>query len=574
MRLKDITNKLRGLPEQIGPIIRYSARILSREKRRLLGIAFLKGAVLVAGISIVYITKNTIDKGILAGNMGYFLFFACAGLVVYLANVAFEYLSRKTLASLRSRFSLKVEKDVTGRMFGMDYLDIKKLSSSENSFFAGYDHNLIESLVFDDIPGLAAFLKIPLFFVLAAFMSLPLTLIVLVSIPLVCLHSVFASEIKRRNRLRQIAFAQKHGRLLADSLINIKLLKTFFAEGWAAGRIFSMAYMKMIKNLEAMVFSLRSGLMGTVLMRLNAFVFLVAGGFLIIRGRLSFGAFSAVTMYTGLIISGMYEAGASIQDIYEERSGIKRCAGMVSELENEGRLGEKVKTLLPGAVTGDLEIEGVSFSYGDKIDVFKGLDVVIPGGKWTLVKGPSGVGKTTLLSLILGLFHPCAGKISLGGFDLRDIPRDHIRKNFAVVHQEAYMLNDTILNNIILDREDLLPDVDEVVSLVGLDRVVDRFSLGTRTFAGETGGRLSGGERQRVALARALVRRPAILLLDEATSFLPEEDESDILGGVRKFLPGSTVVFATHRSSAMGIADNLFVMEPGGRCRQEELTGG
>jgi len=211
-----------------------------------------------------------------------------------------------------------------------------------------------------------------------------------------------------------------------------------------------------------------------------------------------------------------------------------------------------------------IEFQHVSFGYDPDQMVLRDLSVVIEKGKTTVFVGASGVGKTTLLDLLLRLYDPSEGRILVDGVDLRAFDLMTWRRSIAVVSQETFLFNDTIWNNILVG----CPDANEeqvmwAARLAHVDKFVSLLPHGYESVIGDRGVRLSGGQRQRLALARAFIRESQILILDEPTSAL--DAESDVL--LQESLAGlrgeHTVIIVAHRLSTIRRADKILVLENG-----------
>ncbi len=211
-----------------------------------------------------------------------------------------------------------------------------------------------------------------------------------------------------------------------------------------------------------------------------------------------------------------------------------------------------------------LAFEKVAFSYDGTEQQLRGLDLVIPAGRRIAVVGPSGAGKSTLLNLILRLYDPDAGRITIDDVDISDVTRDSLRAHMAIVFQENVLFNMTLRENIRLGRPDASDeDVVRVAKAAEIHKFIKRLPEGYDTMVGERGDTLSGGQRQRIAIARAILRDPALLLLDEATSALDHATESAINKTLKKLSKGRTVIFVTHRLTAVTDMDEIIVMEAG-----------
>jgi ATP-binding cassette, subfamily B, bacterial len=222
----------------------------------------------------------------------------------------------------------------------------------------------------------------------------------------------------------------------------------------------------------------------------------------------------------------------------------------------------------PGAVdlagAGDVEVDRVSFAYGDGPTVLRDVSLRIPTGTRLALVGPTGAGKSTLAKLVARLYDPTSGSVRLGGVDLRDVTLASLRGRIVVIPQEGFLFNGTIRDNVRLARADATEaDVDDALRAVG---AYDRFAMlpeGLDTEVRERGSRLSAGEKQLVSLARAALADPAVLVLDEATSSLDPGTEVLVESAVDRLLEGRTVVVIAHRLSTSERADVVGVVDGG-----------
>ena len=196
--------------------------------------------------------------------------------------------------------------------------------------------------------------------------------------------------------------------------------------------------------------------------------------------------------------------------------------------------------------------------------MLKDFSIAIDRGSITVLQGPSGVGKTTVIDLIMGLHRPSAGKVVVDGTDLMDISLDAWRRMIGYAPQELTLLHASIAENITLGDETISEsDIWHAAALAGADDFIRELPHGLATDVGEMGTKLSGGQRQRIALARALVAKPKLLILDEVTSALDPATERDICEQIGKLGQSYTVVAITHRPAWTSIATRLYKVASG-----------
>jgi ATP-binding cassette, subfamily B, bacterial len=193
----------------------------------------------------------------------------------------------------------------------------------------------------------------------------------------------------------------------------------------------------------------------------------------------------------------------------------------------------------------------------------EGVDLDIPSGAVVALVGATGSGKSTIAALLVRLFDPDAGRVTFDGHDLRELSRDALAEQVAIVFQEAFLFDDTVRGNITLGADVSDVEVEAAARLARAHEFISRLPDGYDTEVGERGATLSGGQRQRIALARALVRRPRLLVLDDATSAVDPAVESEILHGLGEADLPSTVVVVAYRRSAIALADEVLFLEDG-----------
>ncbi|HYB42801.1 MAG TPA: ABC transporter ATP-binding protein [Candidatus Methylomirabilis sp.] len=211
-----------------------------------------------------------------------------------------------------------------------------------------------------------------------------------------------------------------------------------------------------------------------------------------------------------------------------------------------------------------IRVEDVSFDYGGE-RVLDRVSVEIGKGEFVALVGPSGAGKSTLADLLLRLYDPVEGRITIDGRDIRTLGQAGYRRLFGVVSQDALLFNATVRENIAYGRDGLTEaDIVRAAGIANAHGFITEFPDGYDTLVGDRGVRLSGGQRQRVAIARAVVARPSVLILDEATSSLDSESERLVQQAIEQATRGTTTIAIAHRLSTVLHADKIIVLGRGG----------
>ena len=302
----------------------------------------------------------------------------------------------------------------------------------------------------------------------------------------------------------------------------------------------------------------------TISVLLLHLVVLAIGAYLATKGQITIGTF--VTFE-----SAFWEVSYNIAHIMHFIPvSISSAAAVrhIQELLDEPTRGAD----RPGApdlprVSHDISFERVTFQYeGSQTPVLDNLSLKLDVGKTIAIVGPSGSGKSTLLNLILRLYVPDEGRVTIDGVDIRKVTRESLRRSMAVVFQENMLFNMSIRENIRLGKEGATDkEVEEAARKAEIHRYIMSLPQKYNTPVGERGDTLSGGQRQRIAIARAIVRDPSILLLDEATSALDQTTEAAINKTLMKLAKGRTMLFSTHRLTSVVDMDEIIVIS-GGRA--------
>ncbi len=240
-------------------------------------------------------------------------------------------------------------------------------------------------------------------------------------------------------------------------------------------------------------------------------------------------------------------------------------------LETEQRVKD-----MPGArraprLKGAIEFQNVSFSYDKEQAVLRDLNFKIEPGQVAAFVGPTGAGKTTIISLVPRFYDPDSGVVRLDGYDVRRVTQDSIRRQISFVLQETLLFHDSVWKNIAYGKpEASRAEILRAAELALAQEFIEKMPQGYDTIIGERGETLSGGQRQRIAIARALIRNTPILVLDEPSSDLDAESERLVFEALDRLMVGRTCLVIAHRLSTVRRADIVFVIEDGADCRKRK----
>lgn len=283
------------------------------------------------------------------------------------------------------------------------------------------------------------------------------------------------------------------------------------------------------------------------------------GSIQVIKGEMSVGVLLAFEIYTQRLLSPL----SDLSNISANFSAVNVSLKKIEKfLNNENYVNNVIETLPTD--NGDIIFDKIVFGYKEGTKVLDGMSLKIKKGEIHAFVGESGAGKSTIVNLLYGLWQNYTGNILFNGKNIKTISIEDLRSRISIVSQNIFLLDDTILNNIVLD--DLYPDLNRVKDALiqaSMWKYVDALEYGWDSNIGENGIRLSGGEKQRLAIARAIYRRSEIIIFDEATSMLDNETENDIVQHILNIFEESTVIMIAHRLTTIRNADTIFVLGHG-----------
>lgn len=488
---------------------------------------------------------------------GLIVLLVAQGFISYTKVILFANVSEKGTADLRRALYKKMtslpitffEENKVGDLISRLTADVEKLYSTFSITLAEFLRQII-------------ILVVGILFL--AITTPKLSLIMLLTIPFVVVSAIFFGRyIRKLSKERQKQLAESNS-ILGETLQAIQVVKAFANEMFEVKR-YSASIDRVV--VIAMKYAKGRALFATFIITVlfGALFFIIWQGAMMVQdGTISAGELVAFVTYT-FIIGGSI---ASLGNFYPEILGAFGATERVREIlstPSEVDL-EKYPTITPQKIAGNIEFKNVHFTYPTRpdISILKGIDIKIAAGQKVALVGPSGVGKSTIIQLLLQFYKISEGDIlvdgkSIFGQNIRDF-----RNNLALVPQEVILFGGTIRENILYGKEDATEE--EVIVATKQSNsweFIQSFPEGLETIVGERGVKLSGGQRQRIAIARAILKNPAILLLDEATSSLDAESERLVQEALNNLMEGRTSIIIAHRLATIRDVDTIYVLNKG-----------
>ncbi len=391
-------------------------------------------------------------------------------------------------------------------------------------------------------------------------MNVNLTLLTLIPIPIIIFALIGYSKLVRpafRNRQQSIG---ELNAVLNDSLSGIREVKAFAREEDALDKVDDKIQLVLHKNLRALklmaifnpIFDFAAGI-GQLLV-------IFFGARMAIAGTLSIADLVAFFLYLDSFYTPVRSLGNSMEAVQESLAGFERIAEILTVSPEIANPDEPHTFVEP--IQGNIRFENVRFYYNQGEDVLTDINLEIPAGSTVALVGPTGVGKTTLVSLIPRFYDAIEGKIQIDGVDVREIDLDQLHQSVSMVLQDVFLFHGTVRENILFGKPDATEEeMIRAAEIANASEFIDHMPNGYDTLIGERGVKLSGGQKQRLSIARAVLKDSPVLILDEATSSVDTETEMLIQQALERLIKGRTTIIIAHRLSTVRNADRIVALE-------------
>ena len=345
---------------------------------------------------------------------------------------------------------------------------------------------------------------------------------------------------------------------IQESVSEATLIKSYGAEDHAQKRL--MTRLKRVFHISMEPFSVMA--LGGVLINsmpgIARLIVLAIGAVWVVNGQWTLGSLLAYQAYITYVFGPAQFLASTNLQLQQARAALERINGLFEIVPEENLgAGREVERL-----NGDIEFRNVTFSYNGSEPVLKDISLHVRAGEKVAILGPSGVGKTTLLSMILGFYHPARGRIFFDGLPAADYEIGSLRRRIGYVSQQPRLLSGSIMENLRYgDTQADAETIKRIAKISGIHDFIEDLPAGYDTQITESGANLSEGQKQRLSIARALVKDPDIIIFDEPTAALDHEAEASLFKALPQAIRKKTMFIVSHRPSAIQHADRVFMLQ-------------
>ncbi len=494
---------------------------------------FLAGFI---GVVLSMLTVNLLRR-VLSVVRGYFLTVAGTNLIVRLRKMVFEKIQMLSVAKMSRYTSGELMSRVNG------------------------DTRTVKQFLINELPSMLeqGLLLVAVSSVLL-FYDWRLALLILVPAPFVALAFRLFWRFMRGMFHRRRELRAKAGAILHDIFSGIRVVKSYGMEKREEERYLEISQKERDAQLRqekawAVLMPILQFVMG-----IGEYVLLYYVGTKMLAGTMTAGEMSQFSSYASMVFAPLSALMVFPRQLMQMMTSLTRVYEIMDEAVE---IVDRENDALP-QMEGNIDLDHISFGYEETDEVLRDVDLHVKAGEFIGLVGKSGVGKSTLINLIMRMYDVDEGAIRIDGVDIRDIPQQTLRSRMGVVLQENFLFTGSVWQNITYAKPNATPEeVIAAAKSAGAHEFIIRLPDGYNTYVGEKGHTLSGGERQRIAIARALLHDPKILILDEATASLDTETEKLIQDALQALSAGRTTIAIAHRLSTLRNATRLVVLDKG-----------
>ena len=506
-----------------------------------------------------FLSKLYMDDAFLARNFSKFLHISVLGAAIFMLSTLFLALEDIIKNKMMIKFKLNLVNRFIRKLYSLELEFFQPKSAGENAYRLA-DIDLQADFVVEQCPRLISdLIKLVIILGVSLWVNFPMTIFLLLLSPLFLIHSFYIQRKLNPIYKELWSCSAKLSKKIHEAFSRVFIIKAFGLESYQ-----KHVYLKsLIENIRLRIKSFRwsiiNSLSSSFLSKAVYGIVTLFGGWLIIKGRLTIGSYTAAMLYLMQLGSLLESLSSRFEYIAKESVSLER---FLEIMDSQPRIKDLPEARSLGPIKGFIQFKNVTFWYQQQKIIFKELNLDIPPYAWLAIEGLSGCGKSTLINLILRLYEARQGEILLDGIDLRMIRLKDLRKNIAIATQQPLLFDLSIRENISCGLKNITQEeIEEAAKIAHLDNFIKELPRGYDTLIGEDAYLLSHGLKQRVALARAIARNPYLLILDEAISSVDVFTEEKILQALRQKRRNLSTIIISHRLFAINDADRVYFLK-------------
>jgi len=515
-----------------------------------------------AAVDIVVRRENSIFSNFGISNLiDQLIFLAILTLIIWLSESLFEYLYKIQWRNLAQIIEHKLRMDAYDHIQRLDMEWFEDQKSGGLMSILNDDVNKLERFL-DNSANALIQVTVTVIFITLSFFGANLIIggISLIPIPIIIYFSFkFQKSLEPRYKevRNTVGLLNSH---LSNNLSGITTIKSYTNEKFESERVSKSSMDYQLANSDAIKFSSAFSPLIRIIIVTGFIGMLIVGGIFTINGEMEIAVYSVVIFLIQRLLWPLTSLGETFDQYQRAMASTTRILNLLDTqpliLDGEVNLEEEVK--------GEIIFDDVNFDYPSRNNILRKLSFKIEGGKTIAFVGSTGAGKSTIIKLLLRLYDPQSGTISLDGHNIKDLKLNELRSSIGIVPQETFILDGTIRENILYGNHKATEnDILEASKIAELDQFILSLDDKYETLVGERGQKLSGGQKQRLSIARAVLKNPPVLILDEATSSVDNETEAAIQRSLEKIIKGRSTILIAHRLSTIVNADKIYVLENG-----------
>jgi ATP-binding cassette, subfamily B, bacterial HlyB/CyaB len=541
---------------------RWFLPLLAAQKGILLQVLLASAFVQLLGLANPLLVQQVIDKVIINANAGAMPTFGFLMVAFAVLEGVLTILRTYLFANTTLRLDLRLGTEVVRHLLKLPLGFFEKRPVGELSARLGELEKIRQFLTGTALTAVLDVVFSLLYVGVMLLYSVPLTLCVLLLLPVIMLSTVLVATIQRRLIRVKSDQGAKVQSYLIEALSSMFTIKAQHMEGWVEATWRDRYIKYLTSGFTTATVTTIFGSFSQFLNSFSGFLVLWVGAGLVVQGHLTLGGLIAFRILSGSVTGPFIRLSRLWQQVQEASLSMELLADIVESPAEANPQRDDAHVRMP-TIEGRVQYRDLCFGFKPGQQQLSHVNLEIPAGAFVGVVGQSGSGKSTLVKLLPRLYQPQSGSILIDGFDISKVKLSSLRRQIGYVPQDSVLFEGSIRDNITLFSD---MDDDAVIAAAKIAEAHDfimQLADGYNTQVGERGGQLSGGQRQRIAIARVVASSPRLLIFDEATSALDYETERRVCHHLRHHFSDRTVFFITHRLNTVTHADWIVYMQSG-----------